>query len=371
MTIEWIFPAGVRAGATRAIAWTAVAVLTACGEGRSPARNVRLEATGDTVLTPYVEITDAAWLAETRWVVIAPQDRGVSVADFGRKALSRFGGRQAAELDQPFHLFRSADSIYVADWMRRRLTAWSLEGRYGGGRPAEDALRGALPRDRDDSGRWYYELRPPAGRDGRGNLDSAVIVRASGEPVVFDTIGRLAPLELAEVVSDGQRRLERRLLSGQDRWGVLPDGSLWVARVNGSRVDWRDPGGRTVRGEALPDRVLPVTQNDRDIFLQRFESALRASVSQIPFAAIKPPFDAALTGPGGQVWLVRSRAVGDTLREYTIVDRRGRLAGALDHPGLGRILAVGGGYALVGEPFADGVRLLLFRVPVSAGTGTS
>jgi len=346
-------------------------LLPGCGGEPSPIEISRLEATGDTVITPYGEITDAAWLDDARWAVIAPQDRAVSLADLREKRLARFGGRQAAELEQPFHLFRAGDSIYVADWFRRRLTRWSIDGRYEGALPASDPLRGALPRARDAAGRWYYEIRPAPGRDGRGNLDSAVVVKATGEPAVFDTIGRLAPLDLAEVLSNGQRRLERRLLSGQDRWGVFPDGALWVARANGNRVDWRDPAGRVTKGVALPDRVLPVTQSDRDIFLLRFESGLRGSVSQIPFAAIKPPFEAALGSPEEQVCLVRSRAVGDSLREYHVVDRRGRLVRQWNHSGLGRILAIGGGYALVGEPFADGVRLLLFRIPAPAGSGPS
>jgi hypothetical protein len=369
MTVGLLSRGGVRVFRDCAMVLAALGALSACRDQGSSVEATRLEATGDTVITPFGEITDAAWLGDARWVVIAPQDRAVSVADFSRKKPARFGGARAAELEQPFHLFRAGDSIYIADWFRRRLTSWSLDGRYGGARPASDALRGALPRGRDDAGRSYFELRPAPGRDGRGNLDSAVIVQASADPVVFDTIGRLAPLDLVEVVSNGQRRLERRLLSGQDRWGVLPDGSYWVARANGNRVDWRDPSGRETRGPALPDRVLPVTQNDRDIFLLRFETGLRPSVSQIPFAAIKPPFEAALSSPEGQVWLVRSRAIGDTLREYHVVDRRGRLVSTSSHPGLGRILALGGGYALVGESFAEGVRLLAFRVIARTATG--
>jgi hypothetical protein len=334
-----------------------------CARARPPVHAVRLRSTADTVITPFGDITDAAWLGGLRWVVIAPQDRAVSVADFGRKSLSRFGGGQARELDQPFGLFREGDSIFVADWLHRRLTSWSLEGRLGGSLPATDALRGALPRARDSAGRWYLELRPLPGPDGRGNLDSASVLRASRDLSHADTIARLAPLDMVEVLSDGRPRLERRLLSGQDRWGVLPDGSVWVARVMQNRVDWTDPSGTTLRGDELPDRVLPVTQNDRDIFLSRFEAGLRPTVSQTPFAAIKPPFDAALAGTDGRVWLVKSRAIGDTLRNYQILDRAGKLDAETHHPGLGRILALGAGYALVGEPFAGGVRLLLFALP--------
>jgi len=338
-----------------------LSLVVACSVGAPPTAPARLEPTGDTILTPYGEITDAAWLGGARWVVIAPQDRAVSVADFPAKRLTRFG--RAAEMEQPFHLFRAGDSIYIADWMRSRLTQWSLDGRMGARLAASARLRGALPRAGDTLGGWYFEVRSAPGRDGRGNLDSALIVRTGAAPMAIDTVARLAPLDLAEIVNDGRRRLERRLLSGQDRWGVLPDGAVWVARVTDNRVDWRDPAGQARRGEVLPDRVLPITANDRDIFLSRFEPGLRPTVSQIPFAAIKPPFDGALSDPMGDVWLVKSRAIGDTLREYQVIDRSGRLARRMNHAGLGRILAVGMGYALVGEPFEGGVRLLLFSLP--------
>jgi hypothetical protein len=344
-----------------------LAALTGCGESAAPVARAALIPTGDTVVTPYGDITDAAWLAGERWVVIAPQDRAVAVADFAHRSLARFGGSRAKELAQPFHLFRSGDSVYVADWQRRRLTAWSLDGGLGDSVPALDAFRGALPRARDAAGRWYLELRPAPGRDGRGNLDSGLVVRAGPAFTGIDTVARLAPFDLAEVVSEGRSRLERRLLSGQDRWGVFPDGTLWVARVSDNRVEWRDTTGHVARGRELPDRVLPITQNDRDLFLNRFEPGLRPTVEAIPFAAIKPPFDAALGAPDGRVWLTKSRAVGDSLRSYQVIDARANLIREITHPSHGRILALGGGYALVGEPFGGGVRLLRFRLPADSG----
>jgi len=340
--------------------------LGGCAESGAPVASERLIPTGDTVLTPYGDITTAAWLTGEQWAVIAPQDRAVSVADFARHSLAKFGGRDARTLEQPFDLFRSGDSIYVADWQRRRLTGWTVEGALRDSLPALDAFRGALPRARDAAGRWYFELRPAPGRDGRGNLDSGVVVRTQPDFTGRDTIARLAPFDLAEVVSDGRSRLERRLLSGQDRWGVLPDGLLWVARVGDNRVDWRDTTGRVTRGRQLPDRVLPVTQNDRDLFLNQFDVGLRPTVEAIPFAAIKAPFEAALTAPDGRVWLTKSRAVGDSLRNYQVIDARSNLVLEVAHPGHGRILALGGGYALVGEPFGGGVRLLLYRLPADS-----
>ena len=345
-------------------------VLAACSSSPPPAEPIRLVAGGDTVVAPYGDITAAAWLGGTRWVVIAPQDRAVAVADFAAKRLTPFAGAKSRELEQPFSLFRAGDSVYIADWQRRRQTDWSLAGSLGGTVAAVDGLRGALPRGRDAAGNWYFELRPPPGPDGSGNRDSAAIVRTRPDRSGADTIARLAPFDLAEVVSEGRRRLERRLLSGQDRWGVLPDGALWIARVAQNRVDWHDPDGTLRHGRDLPDAVLPITENDRQLFLRKFEAALRPTVQQIPFAAIKPPFEDALSAPDGLVWLVKNRAIGDTLRNYQLVGRDGHLVGFATHPGLGRILAMGEGVVLVGEPFEGGIRLLDFRLPATAPSAT-
>jgi hypothetical protein len=343
-------------------------LLAACPEPKPAVVAWSLEPTSDTVIAPYGDVTDGVWLDGNRFVVIAPQDRAVSVADFSRHSLTPFTSAQGRELKQPFHLFRAGDSLYIGDWLMRRLTSWSLAGAIGSAMPAVDALRGALPRGRDAAGSWYFELRPAPGPDGSGNRDSAAILRVASGTGRLDTIARLAPFDLVEVSSDGRRRLERRLLSGQDRWGVLPDGTLWVARITQNRVDWRDPAGAVTEGDELPDAVLPLTENDREIFLNKFDPGLRPTVAQIPFAAIKPPFENALTAPSGLVWLVKNRAIGDSIRTYQVIDHAGHLIQTVTHPGLGRIIAFGGGYALVGEPFAGGVRLLLFRMSAPAGT---
>ncbi len=338
-------------------------VLTACGGPPPPVPDLALLATGDTVVTPYGDISAAAPLGGTRWVAVAPQEPAVGVADFGTHTLAPFAGRASRELVQPFTLFAAGDSIFIADWQKRRVTVWTDGGTLAGTIPANDALRGEFPRGRDRQGRWYFEVRPAPGPDGSGNRDSAAIVRTTGDLAARDTIARLAPPELVEVVTDGRRRMERRLLSGQDRWGLLPDGRIWVARVGQNRVDWRAPDGALRTGIELPDPVLPVTDNDRDIFLGKFDPALRATVAQTPFAVIKPPFEEALTDPTGRVWLIKSRAIGDSVRSYQVIGGDGKPVLTMTHPGLGRILALSDSLALVGEPFAAGTRLLLFRIP--------
>jgi hypothetical protein len=153
------------------------------------------------------------------------------------------------------------------------------------------------------------------------------------------------------------------VFSGVDRWGVLPDGSVWIARVYENRVDWRSPEGKWQKGEPLPDRVLEVTRYDRELFLRRFPAELRRTAQELPFAVVKPPFEAGLTSPSGEVWLEKSRAPADSTRRYHIVDRQGRLVREIRVRGHGRITALSETTALLAEPVPDGARFINITVP--------
>ena len=85
-------------------------------------------------------------------------------------------------------------------------------------------------------------------------------------------------------------------------------------------------------------------------------------IEQLPFAPVKPPFEAAFTDPDGNIWLEKSRAPADSSRRYHVTDREGRLRRELRVPGPGRILAVGDQAALVAERVPDGTRFVLFRL---------
>ena len=174
--------------------------------------------------------------------------------------------------------------------------------------------------------------------------------------------------DVAVVTGDAGRRFERRVFSGVDQWGVLPDGALWVGRVYDNRVDWRSPDGKWSRGSALPDRVLEVTRYDRELFLRRFPPELRRTAQDLPFAALKPPFEAGFSSPAGQVWLEKSRAPADSARRYHVVDRTGALVREVRVRGQGRILGLGQNTALVAEPTADGTRLVVVAIPDQSST---
>jgi hypothetical protein len=350
------------------VSLTFSAFLAACGQSRPPAPVTQLGPATDTVSTPYSDVTDAAWLGGDRWAVIAPSNDAADIVDFSRQQVLPLGGPRSQELRNPTTLFAAHDTLYVGDWGMRRTGLWTPAGRLVRSIPSGDAVRGTLPRARDSAGRFYLDLYPRAGPDGSGNRDSAAVLRVDPGFTRPDTIARLAPLDIAEVVGDAGRRFERRVFGGIDRWGVGSDGSVWVARTFENRVDWRTPEGKWIRGQPLPDRVLEVTRYDRELFVRGFPPELRATAQELPFAPLKPPFEAGLTSAAGEVWLEKSRAPADSVRQYHVVDRRGRLVREVRLPGRGRILSVGSDAALVAESTPDGTRLL--RVPLPAAPGT-
>ena len=341
-------------------------LLLACGDPEPPAPVLELPSSGDTVHTRDSDVTGAAWLGGSQWAVLAAPNETAGIADFSKGDVKQLGRPDV--LRTPTTLFVAQDSLYLGDWSLRRTTLWTRGGRLVRSIPTSDAVRGALPQFRDAQGRFYADQYPRPGPDGSGNRDSAAVIRVNSAFTQADTIARLAPLDIAEVVGDAGRRFERRVFGGVDRWGALKDGSVWVARVYENRVDWRAPDGHWTEGDALPDRVLEVTRYDRELFLQGFPSELRSTAQQLPFAPIKPPFEAAFNGTDGQVWLEKSRAPTDSSRIYHVVGRNGHLAREIRVRGQGRILAVSDGAALVAERTPDGTRLLQLEMSAASTT---
>ncbi len=358
-------------GVARAGGAGVLALLAACSASKPAAPPLLLAPPTDTLNAPFADAAGAVWLSAGRWAVVSEGSGVVGIVDFGTRRVNPLGGARTKELKNPFAVFRSGDSLWVADWGLRRLTAWTLDGRLAGQVPAFDATRGALARTRDARGRFYVPIMPAAGPDGSGNRDSAAIVRVAPDLGRIDTIARLAPLDVTEVESDAGRRFERRVFSGTDHWGALADGSLWVARVYHNRVDWRDSAGRWTTGQALPDRVLEVTRADRELFVRTFPPELRTSAEQLPFAPVKPPFEAGFTSADGLVWLQKSRSPLDSTGSWHVVDRQGRLVREIRLRGFGRILATAPGAALAIEPDSGRLRLLQVVVPPLVSPGVS
>src|SRR5262245_21614580 len=166
----------------------AVLLLSACGPSKPVAPPLVLAPPTDTLQAPFSDAAGAVWLSVGRWAVVSEGSGTVGIVDFGAHRVTPLGGPKTPELRNPFVVFRSGDSLWVADWGLHRLTAWDLNGRFVGKVPAIDATRGALARMRDAQGRFYAPMLPVPGPDGSGNRDSGAVVRVSSGQDRIDTV---------------------------------------------------------------------------------------------------------------------------------------------------------------------------------------
>jgi len=345
--------------------WLVVLFVAGCG---APVRReiplAEFSQPQDTILTQYVNLPVAAWVQGSRWAVVSGEFNEAAIVDFATGSRTLLGGAGGREIRNPFDVYTYADTVTVTDWALRRATMWNADGDFIASMPAVPELRGALPKGRDAAGQLYFEVSPPPGPAGSGNRDSAAIVRSAQNLARFDTVGRLSPLDLAEIEDATGRRLERRIFSGSDEWGVLRDGAVWIARVYPPRTYWILPNGEIIKGDALPDRLHEVTQVDRQQWLQQFPEELRSTAENLPFSPLKPAFEAGFSSHDGTIFLERSRATVDTVREYHVVDREGMLRYIAVLPlRHGHVIAVGDSVALVAEQYREGVRLMQVNIP--------
>jgi len=342
-------------------ALAALATFGAC-QNRTEAPTLDLPPTSDTLTLASGAITEGTWMHGETWAVLGPDDATVWLVDFATGSTAVVGVPRE-NYRNPYGLFSFQDTLFVNDWGMGRTTMWSPDGSLLDTISASNTTRGTLPRARDSAGRFYVAVRPPPGPDGQGNQDSAAVLRTSHHLDRADTAAMLAPLDIEEVFGDAGRRFERKVFSGEDAWGVLPDGTLWVARVNHNRVWVFRAEGAEQHGPMLPDPVFPVTRADREVFLRQFPDGLRNTAQQLPFAEVKPPFLAGLTGADGYVWLQKSRELSDTVQMYHQVGLDGELRALIRVPLAAKILAVSPDRILVVEPVENGVRLWQFGHP--------
>ncbi len=342
---------------------TALLAIVACSAPKAPATVIPVAATADTLVVPAVDITTAVARSDGRWTLLATVESQLFVADFAAKTVKPFPGITKADVPHPLTLFGAGESIIVGDWGLRRATEWSPVGQRLNAWPAPDALHGSLPRARDAAGQWYFRISPDPKLDGSGLLDSAAVVRGNAELTHFDTLARLAPPELVQVAGISGMHYQRRTMGGDDAWGVLPNGTLWVARVFQNYIEWHRPGAKKVENSPrYPDMVLTNSEMDREIYVHRFPEDQRDNVRVLPNSPVKPPFEHVFATPDGRMWLSKSDTALAPVRHFHVVDSTGVLFNVAV-PSRGFALGVDGNYILMGEEFPGGIRLLRYPVP--------
>jgi hypothetical protein len=266
----------------------------------------------------------------------------------------------------PGHVIRlGGDTVGLVDYATERTTLWDSQGHYLATLSGQGVGGHNIAVNYDARGDAFKEdLRSVLGGLEPGQdlaFDSMSVLRIPRGDTIADTVAKLRLPPWGRGQFGEQVKMVSTIFAPRDLFGVLPDGTLWIARGTNNAVDWLSPSGQLTRGPARPYEKIPVTQEEKDSFLVRLRSQMARMGAPAgieltyPFADEKAPFVTAITNPAGEVWLERARAFGDSTPVWDVVGRDGREIRAVQLP-KGAALAGFGteGRVYVVEPNGDG-----------------
>ncbi|HEY7636373.1 MAG TPA: hypothetical protein VH763_12545 [Gemmatimonadales bacterium] len=289
-----------------------------------------------TQLSNVVELGDGrVAFADTRQKLFFRADlRSGKLDTLGTRVDSISRGAPAAQYKFPgwvAHL--GGDTIALVDFSAQRTTLWNEQGQPLRVLPIAP-VSGAAPVLLYDTVGYGYKIDYQAvlggGEPGRTvRPDSIPVLRIALKKGAVDTVANLAAPEYGDAVFGEETQEAAKVFAPNDFFGVLPNGTAWVARGKENRVDWRAPDGRWIVGKSHEYTKVPVTQQDRDRVLAQVREHGKAYGMpqnlrvEYPFAETKPPFDLALGRPNGEVWLQRPRGREDDPFIYDVFNQVG------------------------------------------------
>jgi hypothetical protein len=235
-----------------------------------------------------------------------------------------------------------ADTVALVDFSGLRTTLWNESGKPLGVLQIAAVAGDAPVLVYDTVGHGYkvdYQAVIGGGEPGRVlRPDSVPVLRIGLKSGKVDTVANLASPEYGDAVFGEQTQQAAKVFAPNDFFGVLPNGTAWLARGHENRVDWRTPDGAWTRGKPHEYEKVQVTQADRDrVLAQVREHGKAFGMPQdlevrYPFAETKAPFEFALGRPNGEVWLQRPRAQEDAPFTYDVFNRKGSWQRSVEFP---------------------------------------
>lgn len=225
------------------------------------------------------------------------------------------------------------DTVALVDFAAQRTTLWNERGQAVSVLKVPPFAGDTPVLVYDTVGHGYkidYQAVIGGGEPGKAiRPDSIPVLRIDLKRFKADTVALLRTPEFGEATFGEQKQQAAVVFAPNDFFGVMSDGSAWVARGHENRVDWRGRDGKWTKGKGHDFTKVPVTQADRDrVLAQVREQGKQYGMPQelkivYPFADTKPPFEFALGRPNGEVWLQRPRAKDDAPMVYDIFDKKG------------------------------------------------
>jgi hypothetical protein len=283
-------------------------------------------------------------------------------------------------------VFVVGDEVVVPDIGNQRISRFSRTGEFIGSQRM-DLLQGVPLRwDMASEGRLVVQRRYLNPADTSTTPRGDPITTLPGEGETVDTLAVLPPGESIQI-QGGQASF--RFFDPEPIWDADPDGRLLTARNNAMRFEVWGGRGALQRVINLPHESKPVTDRDKQVFLDAIGDAARQqgappqAVQQFleaaSFADNYPAFVSLALGPLESVWAQRFMS-GDELAgedadfniqdlgssTWDVFDSEGRYLGAITFPGKYQpIRAIGNRFYGIARDELDVQSLKVYRIETS------
>jgi hypothetical protein len=321
-----------------------------CDEAESP--HIVLDQPEATLDRTYVQISNVVELSDGRVAFADLGEKTFLLADIATSTATPIGvhadtitpeDSATGKHKLPGYVLRfSGDTLGLIDFAAERTTLWDAQGRYLMTLGSRGVGGHNQPTSYDARGNGYKEdvrsvlggLEPGAELE----FDSMAVLRIARGDTLADTVARLKLPPWGRGQFGEQVKMVSTIFAGRDIFGVLPDGSLWIARASNNAVDWLSPTGEWLRGPGRSYSKVPVSQTEKDVFLERLREQMArmgapAGIElSYPFADEKAPFTSGQTNPAGEAWLERTRVYGDSIPVWDVIGRDGKLIRTVQLP---------------------------------------
>jgi len=255
-------------------------------------------------------------------------------------------GNAPGQFRMPFAVMDApGGGVFALDGVARRLVGFTREGLADSVHAVPDAVDQFTVR-RDTLGAWVSAV------NARSRNDSVPLVRLHAEGV--DTLARvLVPSATVTIPMGARSYVAPPEFAPRDLWGVLSDGTVWIARAGTHAVEYHLASGVRTSGGPRPFVPVRSTEADRGT-LRGLPAPAAVSASALQYAPIKGPFIEARAAQDGSVWTWRTQAAPAQEERYTVF--RPGVAETFDVtlPVHHRVVGVGAQHVYVAERLEDG-----------------
>ena len=308
-------------------AWLLLAVLGACAPGDRAERAaeadaaladdgaVRTTSLADADAAPYV-VSEVEEVFEDAngsvWLALHQQPALVRIVFGDATRADTLGalGNQPGEFRMPFTVMQGAQGqVFTLDGIAQRLVGFTATGAPADVFAVPSSVDQFTTR-RDTLGAWVSLLGQ------RARNDSAPLVRALDAQV--DTLAFVhVPAATVSIPMGPRTYVAAPEFAPRDLWGLLPDGTVWIARGGSHVVEYvRADGTRVLAG---PRAFTPVRSTDADRGLLRgLPAPADVPVEALQYAPVKGPFLEARGAADGTVWTWRTQRSPATAERYTV-----------------------------------------------------